>query len=129
MTLRKLADRLAACEMVDVTPDFVELGGSDPVAFILSANLARRHMTKGQRAMAGVMAVFNTGIDTARVVGTSPEYVSRARQVFNADPDQLGGVPRSSAWLLGADYSTCPPRWCCVAVFVWRSEKEPEQNS
>ncbi len=29
---------------------------SDPVAFILSANLARRHMSKGQRAMAAVRA-------------------------------------------------------------------------
>lgn len=45
-------NRLAACEMAGVEPHFEELNGSDPVAYILSANLARRHMTKGQRAMA-----------------------------------------------------------------------------
>ncbi len=87
-------------------PDFVELNGSDPVAFILSANLARRHMTKGQRAMAGVLAVLNTGIDTARIVGTSPEYVSRARQVLDADTqlaDQVlaGTIPLNEAYGIG----------------------------
>lgn len=45
-------NRLAACEMAGVEPEYVEMNGSDPVAFILSANLARRHMSKGQRAMA-----------------------------------------------------------------------------
>ncbi len=82
-------NRLAACEMVDVEPDFVELNGSDPVAFILSANLARRHMTKGQRAMAGVRAYGNkvANRQTARVSGVNREYVNRASRVLDADSD------------------------------------------
>ncbi len=82
-------NRLAACETAGVEPVFIELNGSDPVAYILSANLARRHMTKGQRAMAGVRAY--DGIikqdDAAEVVGVDQAYVSRASQVLDADPD------------------------------------------
>ena len=36
-------------------PEFSKLNGHDPVAFILSSNIARRHMTKGQQAMAVAM--------------------------------------------------------------------------
>jgi hypothetical protein len=91
--------------MVGVEPDFVELGGSDPVAFILSANLARRHMTKGQRAMAGVMAlsVNNSQSKVASVVGVDRSYVSQARQVLDADTqlaDQVlaGTIPLNEAY-------------------------------
>lgn len=48
-------NRLAACKMAGVEPTFSNLNGHDPLAFILSANIARRHMTKGQQAMATAM--------------------------------------------------------------------------
>jgi len=48
-------NRLKACKMAGVEPRFEELNGQDPVAFIVSANLARRNMTKGQQAMALAM--------------------------------------------------------------------------
>ena len=89
-------------------PDFVELNGSDPVAFILSANLARRHMTKGQRAMAGVMALSSemTTRKTGSVVGVSRDQISRARQVLNADgqlADQVlaGTISLNEAYGIG----------------------------
>ena len=33
-------------------PDLIELNGQDPIAYVLSANIHRRRVTKGQRAMA-----------------------------------------------------------------------------
>lgn len=45
-------NRLAACRIASVEPTFTSLNGADPVAYILSANVARRNLTKGQRAMA-----------------------------------------------------------------------------
>jgi len=45
-------NRYAACELAKVEPRFEKLDGRDPVAFIVSSNLARRHLTKGQQAMA-----------------------------------------------------------------------------
>jgi ParB-like chromosome segregation protein Spo0J len=48
-------NRLKACEIAGVEPKFSRLNGVDPVAFILSSNIARRHMKKSQQAMAVAM--------------------------------------------------------------------------
>lgn len=45
-------NRLAACKLAGVEPNFEKLNGRDPVAYIVSANLARRNLSKGQQAMA-----------------------------------------------------------------------------
>jgi hypothetical protein len=45
-------NRLAACKIAQVEPRFEELNGRDPRAYIVSANLNRRNLTKGQQAMA-----------------------------------------------------------------------------
>jgi ParB-like chromosome segregation protein Spo0J len=45
-------NRLAACKIAGVEPEFDRLNGADPIAFILSMNIARRHMNAGQRAVA-----------------------------------------------------------------------------
>jgi ParB-like chromosome segregation protein Spo0J len=42
-------NRLAACALAGVAPRFVEYGGQSPVAFIIAANLERRHLKKGQK--------------------------------------------------------------------------------
>lgn len=48
-------NRLAACELAEVEPTYQHLNGHDPIAFIASANISRRNLTKGQRAMALAM--------------------------------------------------------------------------
>jgi hypothetical protein len=48
-------NRLAACEIAGIEPKFVDLNGDDVEAFIISQNLARRHMNAGQRAMVVAM--------------------------------------------------------------------------
>lgn len=45
-------NRREACRLAGIAPRVEELNGEEPVAFILSTNIARRHLTKGQRAMA-----------------------------------------------------------------------------
>jgi hypothetical protein len=44
-------NRLKACEIAGVKPAFRNLDGEDPVDFIISANLARRNLNKGQQAI------------------------------------------------------------------------------
>jgi hypothetical protein len=49
-------NRQAACKIAGVKPVLVPLdNGHDPSAFIVGVNINRRHMTKGQRAMAVAM--------------------------------------------------------------------------
>jgi len=48
-------NRLRACEIAEVEPTFKNLNGHDAAAFIVSANLSRRNLSKGQQAMALAM--------------------------------------------------------------------------
>lgn len=44
-------NRGRACEATGVTPRYREYTGDDPVGFIVSRNIARRHLNEGQRAI------------------------------------------------------------------------------
>ena len=44
-------NRFRACQDVGVDARFQEYAGDDPVAFVVSLNLKRRHLTESQRAM------------------------------------------------------------------------------
>jgi hypothetical protein len=48
-------NRNAACKIAGVEPTFDKLNGRDPLDYIVSVNLARRNLTKGQQAMALAM--------------------------------------------------------------------------
>jgi len=57
-------NRLAACEIAGVAPRFECYAGKDPVGFIVSANLRRRHLNESQRAMvASKLAALSHGGD------------------------------------------------------------------
>jgi hypothetical protein len=43
--------RVTACRQACVTPTFRTFDASDPLAFVVSANLCRRHLTSSQRGM------------------------------------------------------------------------------
>jgi hypothetical protein len=53
-------NRYTACEQLGVEPDVSEVSaeyiGNDPIAFVVSSNLHRRHLTASQRSMAGADA-------------------------------------------------------------------------
>ena len=44
-------NRQEACKRAGIKPAYETLNGQDPIVYILSANINRRHMTQGQRAM------------------------------------------------------------------------------
>ena len=44
-------NRLLACEIAGVEPSFIQFSGEEPLQFVLSKNLYRRHLSDSQRAM------------------------------------------------------------------------------
>ena len=44
-------NRLRACQAARIEPRFVEYDGGDPLSFVLSQNLHRRHLSESQRGM------------------------------------------------------------------------------
>ncbi|HWI67605.1 MAG TPA: MT-A70 family methyltransferase [Nitrospiraceae bacterium] len=63
-------NRERACRAADVEPGYVEFEGKDPAAFVISQNLARRHLGPSERAMvAARMANLKWGQRSDRVEG------------------------------------------------------------
>lgn len=87
--------RRMACLALGIIPGYVLLDGQDPVAYIMSANIHRRHMTKGQRAM--VMARL---LETSKVTqqtaskqaDISQQRISQARTILKHAPDLADSV-------------------------------------
>lgn len=60
-------NRLEACKIVGVEPEFKEFGGENVFEFIIGANLHRRHLNESQRAMiAARLANMRSGARTDR---------------------------------------------------------------
>lgn len=85
-------NRYAACRRAGVEPTFTTLNGQEPVAFILSQNLARRHMTQGQRAVAVAKArktvtMTVSAKSMASTMGIGEATQNRANVVVDHAPD------------------------------------------
>ncbi len=89
-------------------PRFTTLDGQDPVSYILSANVNRRSLTKGQRAMA--VARLSKLEDSfkqsaaAGAAGVQESRISEARSVLRhapelADAVMAGTVPLNDAYV------------------------------
>ena len=95
-------NRARACRAASVEPRYVEFDGGDPAAFVLSQNLARRHLGPSERAMvAARMANLKWGqradrvegsIDlstAAKLVNVSEPSVKRAKVVLEHGTSEL----------------------------------------
>jgi hypothetical protein len=88
-------NRLRACEMAEVEPTFTHLNGQDPRAYVVSVNLARRNLTKGQQAMLRAMIEpepkRGTRTDLLKnstsELGFDKALLSKARTVLRSGPD------------------------------------------
>jgi hypothetical protein len=93
-------NRYEACGIAGVEPKFAQLNGHDAKAFILSSNIARRHMTAGQRAMAYAKIYpeqekRGRGNKSAKIgafPGVVHQRVSDARLIIEWAPDLVDAV-------------------------------------
>lgn len=110
-------NRFIACERAGITPQFRKYIGSDPLAFVISLNVQRRHLTDAQRAMAAArIATMRQGERTdiasgdaksqtaaAEELDVSRSSVQRARKVIDSGSKALqravdsGEVPLKKA--------------------------------
>lgn len=108
--------RLRACVEAGVEPRLVEwMGSMSPEQYVLSVNVARRHLTPSQRAayaaermglykaeaaareQAGTLAhncarVGKAAEQAAEDLGVSPRYVEAAAKIMAEQPDQFSAV-------------------------------------
>ncbi len=83
-------NRLVACRRAGVEPRFTTLDGQDPVSYILSANVNRRNLNKGQRAMAVVKLCVAHNVRQTAVaesIGVDQSRISRANTVLKNAPE------------------------------------------
>jgi len=114
-------NRHKACEMIDVEPRVAELNeDTDPVAYAISANIHRRHLDVGQRAMiAAKLATMKRGSnqhtkedgqiclstsEAAVMLNVSPRSVKTAKHVLeHGTPGLVQAVEQQELSLHGAD--------------------------
>lgn len=130
-------NRYRACLNAEVAPRFEEFEGPDPVAFVVSKNVARRHLDESQRAMAAAkIATLQRGVNqhasieapsqsnAASLLNVSRSGVQRAREVLDEGDESLvkaverGTVSVSAA----ADVASLPKAE--QAEIVAKGEKE-----
>jgi N6-adenosine-specific RNA methylase IME4/ParB-like chromosome segregation protein Spo0J len=75
-------NRLRACEAAGVEPTFSVYQGDDPVAYIVSLNLRRRHLDESQRAMvAAKLATLKRGNNQHSPIGETSQ--AKAAELLN----------------------------------------------
>jgi N6-adenosine-specific RNA methylase IME4 len=75
-------NRHRACMMAGVAPRYEEYTGDDPVAYVVSLNLRRRHLDESQRAMvAAKLATMKRGDNQHSPIGETSQ--ARAAELLN----------------------------------------------
>jgi ParB-like nuclease domain len=89
-------NRLAACEIAGVAPIYQKLNGHDAAAFIVSANLARRNLSKGQQAMALAMIYPDgkQGVKSLNISRSEQVLLSQARTILRHSTELAQDVLR-----------------------------------
>jgi N6-adenosine-specific RNA methylase IME4 len=131
-------NRYRACLAAGIEPVFVPYGGKDPVAYVISANLRRRHLNEGQRAMlaaklatlrdgqrqVGKFAEVPTQGEAATLLNVSERSIRHARDVHKRGaPELISAVERGKVSVsAAADVAELPQDQQCEIVA--RGEKE-----
>jgi N6-adenosine-specific RNA methylase IME4/ParB-like chromosome segregation protein Spo0J len=115
-------NRFRACEAAGKEPTFTVYSGDDPVAYVVSLNLRRRHLNETQRAMVaaklatlkdGQRADLVEGLPIGRaseLLNVGERSVARAREVQEyGTPELVSAVERGAVSVsAAADVATLP---------------------
>ena len=131
-------NRYRACQLAGEKPRAIEYLGDDPVGFVVSLNLRRRHLDESQRAIvAAKLANIGHGgdrskspigdlkqADAARLLNVGKRSVERAKEIIDEGaPELVEGVEHGRVSVsAAADVATLPKPQ--QAEIVARGEKE-----
>jgi N6-adenosine-specific RNA methylase IME4/ParB-like chromosome segregation protein Spo0J len=114
-------NRYRACIGAGVEPRFTVYQGDDPVSYVISLNLRRRHLDESQRAMvAAKLATLKLGDNqhseglpigrSSELLNVGERSVARAREVLGQGaPELVGAVERGEVSVsAAADVATLP---------------------
>jgi hypothetical protein len=116
-------NRLAACKLTGVEPRFKEFTGNDPLSYVISLNLNRRHLSESQRAtIAAKIATLEHGqrqsgkfagvpaqAEAAKRMNVSERSVRSARQVLEkGTPELIASVEQGKTSINAAIKSIKP---------------------
>jgi N6-adenosine-specific RNA methylase IME4/ParB-like chromosome segregation protein Spo0J len=114
-------NRYRACEAAGVEPTFTAYTGDDPIAYVVSLNLRRRHLDESQRAMvAAKLATLKLGDNqhseglpigrSSELLNVGERTVARAREVQeHGTPELVSAVERGAVSVsAAADVATLP---------------------
>jgi ParB-like chromosome segregation protein Spo0J len=114
-------NRYLACQRAKVKPEYREFLGSDPLSYVISVNLHRRHLDERQRAMVaakiaklqqgqrqrGQLASLPTQAQAARLLNVSRRSVKRAAKVqAHGTPELVDAVKQGKISLARAERIT-----------------------
>jgi len=88
-------NRYAACQIAGVTPQFAFYDSDDLDGFVLAVNIARRHMSKGQRAMVVAQACLvskQPQREAGAQHGVSASRIAQASTVIKHAPELVNLV-------------------------------------
>jgi hypothetical protein len=100
-------NRIEACRRAEMDPTFGLLNGHEPVAFILSQNVARRHLTQGQKCIgiARMLKITPKVIfanKAAALYGVSENHLTRASVVLKYADELADDVMEGTSSLTDA---------------------------
>lgn len=113
-------NRYRACQLAKIKPEFQDYKGSEPLAHVVSLNLARRHLNESQRAMvaarlanlpahrprkeksANLPTLSVSQPEAAQLLNVSERSLRTAKSLMESEPElakqvELGELPVSKA--------------------------------
>jgi ParB-like chromosome segregation protein Spo0J len=83
-------NRQAACIEAMVEPRYVDYNGDDPISFVISQNLNRRHLSESQRSMiAAELANLKAGDNQFKVSAKAPTSNTQAGRLLKVSKDSI----------------------------------------
>jgi hypothetical protein len=77
-------NRYLACQLLGIEPEYVPFEGTEPMSFVISHNLCRRHLSESQRAMVAAAVIeLRRQEQETRATAVTKQTVAAVAKEFN----------------------------------------------